>query len=51
VLDSQGRATARLRIANDPRLLGLDLHAAMVTLRTNGTLGTVSNRVQLDIIR
>jgi hypothetical protein len=51
VLDSQGRATARLRIANDPRLIGLDLHAAMVTLRTNGTLGTVSNRVQMDIIR
>lgn len=51
VLDSQGLGSAQLRILNDPGLIGLELHAAMLTLRPNGTLGAVSNRVKLDVQR
>ena len=49
MLDAQGRASANLQILNNPALVGLRLHTAMVTLEATGSIGSVSNEVVLDI--
>ena len=50
-LDASGKGTVALGIPNDASLVGLDFHAAGLTLNSFAAVGAISNRLQFHVTK